>query len=65
MPRQVSRLVIDMHQSQNDVNARHDDIDRNFIVHVLRAENSLKIVLKHPKSKKLYFIVSNEHLKMG
>ena len=58
-----------MHQwflvSWNDVNVRRDDIDRNLIVHVWSAGNALKIVLKHPKSKKICFNVNNAHLKMG
>ena len=51
--------------SCNDVNVLRDDIDRNFTVHVWRAENSLKIVSKHPKSRKICYNVSNVHLKMG
>ena len=47
--------------SWNDVNTRREDIDRNFIVHVWRAENCLQIVLKVPK--KIYNNDSNAHLK--
>ena len=47
---------VDMHEwflvSWNDVYVRRDDIDWNFIVHVKRAEYSLKIVSKPLKSKK-------------
>ena len=57
-----------MHQfyvSLNDVNVRHDDTDQNFTVHVWRADNSLKIDLNHPISKKICLNVSNAHLKIG
>ena len=50
----------------NDVNVRRDDVDRNFIVHVWRAENAIKIVLIHSISKKICFYVlpSNSHSKL-
>ena len=46
--------------SSND--ARRENVDRNFIVHVFRVENSLKSVLNHTVSKYIYFNVSNAHL---
>ena len=50
--------------SLNDVNVCRDEIDRLFIVHVWRTENSLKIILEYLNSKKICFNVSNAHLQM-
>ena len=60
----IKYLSICLLVSCNDVNACRDEIDRLFIVHVWRRENSPNIILKHLNSKKICFNVSNAHLQM-